>query len=112
MTLDWIDMTWQGTLRCAPTHLFGLSFLLVALLAPAQAAVNDVYIAQNGTGNGSGCSSPLDVSYFNQSSHWTSGVPSGTQIGPGTTVHLCGMFTGAAGSSELTTKGDGTSTSP
>ncbi|HUY12645.1 MAG TPA: hypothetical protein VMX16_03305 [Terriglobia bacterium] len=73
----------------------------------AVASVSNVYISQSGGGNGSSCSSPLAVSYFNTAGNWTSGTPTGTQIGPGTTVHLCGTFTSA-----LTAQGSGASGSP
>jgi hypothetical protein len=71
------------------------------------ASVNDVYISQNGGGSGSSCSSSLAVSYFNSSGSWTSATPSGDQIGPGTTVHLCGTITSA-----LTAQGNGASGNP
>jgi hypothetical protein len=66
---------------------------------------NAVYIAQNGTGaaNGSSAANALPVSYFNSSANWSSS-PSGTQIGPGTIVHLCNAI-----SSALTVQASGTS---
>lgn len=65
--------------------------LIALLIAAAPLAANDVYLAQSaqGANNGADCADALTVSYFNTSGNWTSGVPSGTQIGPGTTVHLC-----------------------
>ena len=70
-----------------------ISALLVVLNLAAKA--NDVYIAQaaSGSANGSSCASPYTYTYFNSSGNWTSGTPSGTQIGPGTTVHICGTIT-------------------
>jgi len=41
------------------------------------------------------------VAWFNNSTSWGTAA---NQIGPGTTVHLCGTFTGAAGSTMLTVK--------
>jgi hypothetical protein len=87
---------------------------MAALLVGGNTALaNDVYISQTGGGNGSSCSSPMTASYFDTASNWTAGNPSGTLIGPGTTVHLCGTFTAPAGSSGyLTFQGGGTSGRP
>jgi hypothetical protein len=65
---------------------------LFALTAIVHA--NAVYIAQNATGsaNGSNAANALPVSYFNNIGNWTSEVPTGFQIGPGTVVHLCGLI--------------------
>jgi hypothetical protein len=80
----------------------------------STAKANDVYISQNGGGNGSSCSSPLVYTYFNTSSNWTSGAPSGMQIGPGTTIHLCsGTYSFAGGTlCGLSFQGGGSSVSP
>src|SRR5215470_16154049 len=85
---------------------------VMALWAP-MAAANDVYIAQNasGSGDGASCASAKAVSYFNNSNNWSS-TASGMIIGPDTVVHLCGTFTGAAGSTMLTFQGNGTSGHP
>ena len=71
-----------------------------------SASATNVYLAQNsaGGGNGADCADALPVSWFNNSANWGSGA---TQIGPGTTVHLCGTI-----SSALTFQGSGSSTSP
>ncbi len=88
---------------------FNFAVLATALLGigffSGTAKANDVYISQNGGGNGSSCSSPLVYTYFNTSSNWTSGTPTGVQIGPGTTVHLCGTITNS-----LAFQGSGNST--
>jgi len=78
----------------------------------SRAEVNDVYISQGGGGNGSSCSSPLAASYFNTSSNWTSGTPSGTKIGSGTTVHVCGTITGGTNATILSFQGNGVSGNP
>ena len=72
---------------------------------------NDIYLAQNAVGaaNGADCADALATSWFNNSGNWGSGT---NQIGPGTTVHLCGAITGAAGSSGLTVQGNGTGGNP
>src|SRR5262249_26163841 len=82
--------------------------LLLVFMAPTAWA-NDVFISQAGGGTGASCASPLSVTFFNTSGNWTVGIPSGTQIGPGTTVHLCGTFTGALSGSMLTFQGSGSS---
>lgn len=89
-----------GLLCCA-------GLLLVAL--PARAA-SAIYIAQvaSGSGNGSSCSNAEPYTFFNLSSNWGSGKA----IAPGTTVHLCGTFTGTAGQELLIAQGSGTSSSP
>jgi hypothetical protein len=81
------------------------------LLSASAARANDIYLAQNlsGAGNGADCADALAVSWFNSSANWGGGT---NQIGPGTTVHLCGTITGAAGSTGLDVLGNGTSTSP
>ena len=87
--------------------ILGLTFLFVALPAGAK----DFYIAarQAGTGTGTGCSTAKAYTWFNTASSWGTGA---TQIGPGTTVHLCGTFVGTAGQRLLIVGGSGTSTSP
>ena len=76
---------------------------------------NDVYIAQAAAGGNTGadCADAYAASYFNNSANWTSGTPTGTQIGPGTTVYLCGSFSYGAGTSgALQFQGSGTSGNP
>lgn len=86
--------------------------LLFACAAAAKA--NDVYLAQSasGSGNGSSCANAFPYSYFNASTNWTSSVASGAQIGPGSTVHLCGTITVAANANALAFQGSGTAANP
>lgn len=77
----------------------GFGTLLLSLFG----ATNAVYISQAGGGAGTSCGSPKDPSYFNSSGNW-SGSPTGIQIGPDTTVHICGTIT-----TILTFQGSGTS---
>jgi len=86
-----------------------LLFVLLFLAMPARA--KDFYIAstQAGAGSGTACSTATAYSWFNAAASWGSGA---TQIGPGTTVHLCGTFTGTAGQQLLLVQGSGTSTAP
>jgi hypothetical protein len=72
----------------------------------------DIYIAQNavGSNNGTSCANAYAVSFFNTTSSWGTGA---TQIGPGTTVHLCGTFSApSAGTTMLTVQGNGSSGNP
>ncbi|MHB8616330.1 MAG: hypothetical protein ACYC93_09680 [Candidatus Acidiferrales bacterium] len=72
--------------------LFAMAFFAVALPATAK----DIYVAQNAAGaaNGADCADAYAYTFFNTAGNWGTGA---TQIGPGTTVHLCGTFTAAAG---------------
>lgn len=91
--------------------LFGIASLLV-MAHPAFA--NDVYIAQaaSGSANGSSCANAYAYTYFNASGNWTTGTPSGTVIGPGSTVHVCGTIAVSANTEALIFQGNGTSSNP
>jgi hypothetical protein len=93
---------------CAFIALLFESFVLAG---SALAQVNTVYISQNGGpfSGGSACNGQTTQTpaWFNTSSNWTSGTPSGRQIGPGTVVYLCGTLT-----SGLTFQGSGNSSNP
>jgi hypothetical protein len=78
------------------------SYGLYASTTSAQAS--DVYITPDGGGSGACTNNVHPLSWFNNSANWGSG---GTQIGPGTLVHLCGTF-----SSGLTAQGSGSSGNP
>jgi hypothetical protein len=88
-----------------------LGFLFTVLFSALPAPAKDFYIAarQAGTGTGSGCSTAKAYTWFNTASSWGTGA---AQIGPGTTVHLCGTFLGTPGQQLLVVGGNGTSTSP
>jgi hypothetical protein len=67
---------------------------LAMLSAFAFSSATNVYITPDGSSQGVCTTSPQTPAWFNSSSNWGSGA---SQIGPGTTVHLCGTFTGSAG---------------
>jgi hypothetical protein len=93
---------------------FLLFSALVFLFAIPARATNAVFIAatSSGANDGSSCANAKALSYFNTSGNW-SGSPTGIQIGPDTTVHLCGTFTASAGAnSYLQFQGSGTSGHP
>ena len=79
-------------------------FLAAGLVDNAVAAASSIYLAQSaaGSGDGSSCTNARAASSFNSASNWGTGA---TQIGAGTTVHLCGTVT-----TSLTFQGSGTST--
>jgi hypothetical protein len=80
-----------------------------AFTVTAHAQASDVYITPDGGGNGICSNNAHPPSWFNNSSNWGSG---GTQIGPGTIVHLCGTFNGSTNSTLLVARGSGTSGNP
>jgi len=88
-------------------RLLILAALACVAAMPAK-ATNAVYIAQSSAGanDGSSCGNAKAASYFNTGGNY-SGSPTGIQIGPDTTVHLCGTITTA-----LTAQGSGTSGHP
>ena len=91
--------------------ILALTFTLALVHAHAAYAA-DIYVAQSalGSGNGIDCADAKAASWFNSSSSW--GTNAG-QIGPGTTVHLCGTFTDRTpGDTLLNVLGSGTSSSP
>ena len=90
------------------TPLWLFLFVCVCTIAGFCSAT-DIYITPTGTAQGVCTISPQPPSWFNTASNWGSGS---TQIGPGTTVHLCGTFTGTANQQLLKFQGSGTSGNP
>jgi hypothetical protein len=92
--------------------LLAVMFVILATGFSAAASAANIYIAQNAAGGNTGadCADAFAVSWFNNSANWGSGAG---QIGPGTTVHLCGTFNAPAGASEyMVFSGSGTSGNP
>jgi hypothetical protein len=87
-----------------------LSLILGFLFTALPAGAKDFYVAQNqaSTGTGTGCSTAKSLGWLNSTASWGSGA---TQIGPGTTVHLCGTITGTPGQ-QILIRNNGTSTAP
>jgi hypothetical protein len=75
----------------------------------AFASASNIYITQNGSPSGNCKSNVQTLAFFNNASNWGSGS---NQIGPGTTVLLCGTFTFTKGSSGLNVMGSGSSGNP
>ncbi len=93
--------------------LFFALFLLSLSALSTQASAANIYLGQSstGAGNGSDCSNTFAYSFFNNGGNWGGGQ---NQIGPGTTVHLCGTISGSGspGSNIFTFQGSGTNGSP
>jgi len=85
------------------TPLWLFLFVCVCTIAGFCSAT-DIYITPTGTAQGVCTTSPQPPSWFNTASNWGSGS---AQIGPGTTVHLCGTI-----STPLTAQGSGSNGSP
>jgi hypothetical protein len=69
-------------------------------------SASDIYLAQNaqGANTGADCADASSTTFFNSSANWGAAVG---QIGPGTTVHLCGTV-----NTNLTFQGNGASGNP
>lgn len=87
-----------------------LAIIFTVAVACFSSASN-IYVAQNLTGGDTGadCADAHSAAWFNTAANWGAGA---NQIGPGTTVHACGTFTGSAGGTMLTFRGSGTSGNP
>src|ERR1700730_3590311 len=88
-----------------------LAFLFTVLFSALPAAAKDFSVAANQATSGTGtvCSTAKPVSWLSNAASWGTGS---TQIGPGTTVHLCGLITGTPGQQLFVVRSNGTSTSP
>lgn len=84
--------------------------ILIVVCAVTAHATNAVYVASAAAGanDGTSCANAKASSYFNSSGNW-SATPTGIQIGPDTTVHLCGTITGGTNANLLQFQGSGTS---
>jgi hypothetical protein len=69
-----------------------LFFFLVLFAISIPAFAENIYVSQDGTGDGTSCSSPRSASWFNTSGNWGSGAG---QINGGDTVYLCGTINSA-----------------
>ena len=69
-------------------------------------SAKDIYVAQSqaGANTGADCQDAHSATWFNGSANWGNGQG---QIGAGTTVHLCGTFTGTLNTTELRILGSG-----
>jgi hypothetical protein len=88
--------------------LLALIFVFVTSAVAFSSATN-IYITPNGASQGACATNPQPPSWFNNAANWGSGS---SQIGPGTTVTICGTFVGVNGNSEFTFQGSGAKGSP
>jgi hypothetical protein len=88
---------------------FILGFLILISASAAFGSATNVYITQSGNASGNCTSNVQTPAFFNNASNWGNAA---NQIGPGTTVLLCGTLTFAAGGSGLTVQGSGASGNP
>src|SRR5271157_1591702 len=88
-----------------------LAGMVLACSTASAASAGNIYVAQSASGsaNGSTCANAYAYTFFNNGGNWGSGS---SQIGPGTTVHLCGTITGSAGATILTFLGNGSNGNP
>jgi hypothetical protein len=88
-----------------------LGAMAVMFLLSKSVLANDIYVAQSATGANSGvdCADAHSASWFNSAGSWGTGT---AQIGPGTTVHLCGTFTAGVNSGLLYVQASGTAAAP
>lgn len=84
-------------------------FVCLVTASSAFGSAANIYITQNGSPSGNCTANVQTPAFFNNAANWGSGA---SQIGPGTTVLICGTFTGAAGATEFTFQGSGTSGNP
>jgi hypothetical protein len=84
---------------------------VILIIGATMASASDIYLAQNaqGANTGADCADARAATFFNSSANWGTGAG---QIGPGTTVHLCGTINGSAGGNGLTFQGSGASGNP
>src|SRR5258705_3485197 len=90
----------------------GFALVAASLFWVASANAKAFYCSgssHSSTAAASSWSSPVSVAWFNNSSSWGSATH---QISPGTTVFLCGTFTGRPGQQLLNVLGSGTSSYP
>jgi hypothetical protein len=91
------------------TFVVAIVFIFLVAACSAFGSAANIYITQSGTPTGACTTNVQNAAFFNNSSNWGSGS---NQIGPGTTVLICGTFTGSAGATQFAFQGSGTSGNP
>jgi hypothetical protein len=88
-----------------------VGFISWLSVGSAFGSAANAYVTSSGgaVGNCPSGATTFTPAQFNSSANWGSGT---SQIGPGTTVLICGTFTIPANTSGFTTQGNGTSSSP
>jgi hypothetical protein len=88
---------------------FILAFFVLITASAAFGSASTIYITQSGSASGNCTSNVQTPAFFNNASNWGNG---GSQIGPGTTVLICGTITVSQGASGLIVNGSGSSGNP
>jgi hypothetical protein len=94
------------TVRRSAVAIF---FICLVAVSSAFGSATNIYITQSGSPSGNCTTNVQTPAFFNNAANWGSGA---SQIGPGTTVLLCGTFTFASGGNGLTVQGSGTNGNP
>ncbi|MGA9864125.1 MAG: hypothetical protein WBQ19_18590, partial [Terriglobales bacterium] len=90
--------------------LVAIIFICLVATSSAFGSATNIYITQTGSPSGNCTANVQTPAFFNNASNWGSGA---TQIGPGTTVLLCGTFTSSVqGGNVLTVQGSGSAAGP
>ena len=89
--------------------IVAIVFIFLGAACSAFGSATNIYITQSGAPTGNCTANVQTPAFFNNSANWGSGA---NQIGPGTTVLVCGTFTGSAGATQFTFQGSGTNGSP
>jgi hypothetical protein len=93
------------TVRKSAVAILFLIFVCLVATSSAFGSAANIYITQNGSPSGNCTTNVQTPAFFNNAANWGSGA---SQIGPGTTVLLCGTFTSSAqGGNVLTMQGSG-----
>lgn len=106
------DQAWLGKIARAVGALCVSGVLLLVLgSGMAKAQAGNIYVAQNaaGSANGSSCANAYAYGFFSTAGNWGTGS---NQIGPGTTVNICGTITDSLNGTLLTAHGSGASGNP
>ena len=84
--------------------LLVVGFFAGSSLMATVSRANDIYIAQNALGAGSGadCNNPQGLNYLNSAGNWVAGK----------TYHLCGTFNFPVGANGITVLASGTASNP
>jgi hypothetical protein len=101
-------------MKKAGMQLFLATILLLTTSFTAAASIKDVFVSQDGKpvpvpSALSPCSKTQPISWLASVSNWGTGA---AQVGPGTTIHLCGPITGAVNTSALVLRTSGAAGNP
>ena len=93
----------------SPWKLVLLATTVLGIAPSMFSQAKNIYITQNGSPSGNCTTNVQSLLWFNNGANWGNGP---SQIGPGTTVLVCGTFTLAAGGTGFQFQGSGSNNSP